>query len=133
MASTEADVFDRLGRGLRSFGAWIDDRFPMTKLIKEHATEYYASKNFNIWYGFGVIATVVLVMQLVTGIFLTMNYKPSAEGAFASVEYIMRDVDWGWLIRYLHSTSDSPMPGIAPNSDTITCAPQYDMLPHGRR
>jgi ubiquinol-cytochrome c reductase cytochrome b subunit len=79
----------------------------MTKLIKEHATEYYASKNFNIWYGFGVIATVVLVMQLVTGIFLTMNYKPSAEGAFASVEYIMRDVDWGWLIRYLHSTGAS--------------------------
>ena len=76
MASTEADVFDRLGRGLSSLGAWIDKRFPMTKLIKEHATEYYASKNFNIWYGFGVIATVVLVMQLVTGIFLTMNYKP---------------------------------------------------------
>jgi ubiquinol-cytochrome c reductase cytochrome b subunit len=107
MASTEADVFDRLGRGLSSLGAWIDKRFPMTKLIKEHATEYYASKNFNLWYGFGVIATVVLVMQLVTGIFLTMNYKPSAESAFASVEYIMRDVDWGWLIRYLHSTGAS--------------------------
>jgi ubiquinol-cytochrome c reductase cytochrome b subunit len=107
MASSEADVFDRLGRGLGKLGAWIDERFPMTKLIKEHATEYYASKNFNIWYGFGVIATVVLVMQLVTGIFLTMNYKPSAEGAFASVEYIMRDVDWGWLIRYLHSTGAS--------------------------
>ncbi len=107
MASTEADVFDRLGRGLSALGAWIDARFPMTKLIKEHATEYYASKNFNIWYGFGVIATFVLVMQLVTGIFLTMNYKPSADGAFASVEYIMRDVDWGWLIRYLHSTGAS--------------------------
>ena len=107
MATNEADVFDRLGRGLSALGAWIDDRFPMTKLIKEHATEYYASKNFNFWYGFGVIATVVLVMQLVTGIFLTMNYKPSAEGAFASVEYIMRDVDWGWLIRYLHSTGAS--------------------------
>jgi ubiquinol-cytochrome c reductase cytochrome b subunit len=105
--TNEADHFDRLGRGLRALGAWIDDRFPMTKLIKEHATEYYASKNFNIWYGFGVIATVVLVMQLVTGIFLTMNYKPSAENAFASVEYIMRDVDWGWLIRYLHSTGAS--------------------------
>ncbi len=77
MASTEADVFDRLGRGLSALGAWIDDRFPMTKLIKEHATEYYASKNFNFWYGFGVIATVVLVLQLVTGIFLTMNYKPA--------------------------------------------------------
>ena len=68
MASTEADVFDRLGRGLSALGAWIDDRFPMTKLIKEHATEYYASKNFNFWYGFGVIATFVLVLQLVTGI-----------------------------------------------------------------
>jgi ubiquinol-cytochrome c reductase cytochrome b subunit len=107
MASTEADVFDRLGAGLRSLGAWIDARFPMTKLIKEHATEYYASKNFNFWYGFGVLATVVLVMQLVTGIFLTMNYKPSSDEAFASVEYIMRDVDWGWLIRYLHSTGAS--------------------------
>ena len=107
MASTEADVFDRLGRGFRALGAWIDDRFPMTKLIKEHATEYYASKNFNVWYGFGVIATFVLVLQLVTGIFLTMNYKPSAAEAFGSVEYIMRDVDWGWLIRYLHSTGAS--------------------------
>ena len=107
MASTEADVFDRLGRGLSALGAWIDDRFPMTKLIKEHATEYYASKNFNFWYGFGVIATFVLVLQLVTGIFLTMNYKPAAADAFASVEYIMRDVEWGWLIRYLHSTGAS--------------------------
>src|SRR5574341_198969 len=107
MASTEADVFDRLGRGFAALRVWIDDRFPMTKLIKEHATEYYASKNFNFWYGFGVIATVVLVMQLVTGIFLTMNYKPSSADAFASVEYIMRDVDWGWLIRYLHSTGAS--------------------------
>jgi ubiquinol-cytochrome c reductase cytochrome b subunit len=107
MASTEADVFDRLGRGLSALGAWIDARFPMTKLIKEHATEYYASKNFNFWYGFGVIATFVLVLQLVTGIFLTMNYKPSAADAFASVEYIMRDVEWGWLIRYLHSTGAS--------------------------
>jgi ubiquinol-cytochrome c reductase cytochrome b subunit len=107
MASTEADVFDRLGRGLAALGAWIDDRFPMTKLIKEHATEYYASKNFNFWYGFGVIATFVLVLQLVTGIWLTMNYKPSESDAFASVEYIMRDVEWGWLIRYLHSTGAS--------------------------
>src|SRR5688572_14861107 len=107
MASTEADVFDRLGRGLSAFGTWIDDRFPMTKLIKEHATEYYASKNFNFWYGFGVIATFVLVVQIVTGIFLTMNYKPSSAEAFASVEYIMRDVEWGWLIRYMHSTGAS--------------------------
>ena len=95
MASTEADVFDRLSRNLRALGAWIDARFPMTKLIKEHATEYYASKNFNVWYGFGVIATFVLVLQIVTGIFLTMNYKPASADAFASVEYIMRDVTGG--------------------------------------
>ena len=107
MASTESDVFDRIGRGLSSLRRWIDARFPMTKLLKEHATEYYASKNFNFWYGFGVLATVVLVLQIVTGIFLTMNYKPSAADAFASVEYMMRDVDWGWLIRYLHADGAS--------------------------
>lgn len=97
----------RLNRKFGALVAWIDARFPMTKLIREHATEYYAAKNFNFWYGFGVLATVVLILQIVTGIFLTMNYKPSAEEAFASVEYIMRDVDWGWLIRYLHSTGAS--------------------------
>ncbi|MCI0517490.1 MAG: cytochrome bc complex cytochrome b subunit [Woeseiaceae bacterium] len=86
---------------------WIDDRFPFTETMKAHATEYYASKNFNIWYVFGVLAMVVLVIQLVTGIFLTMNYKPSSAEAFASVEYIMRDVEWGWLIRYMHSTGAS--------------------------
>ncbi|MEJ2127299.1 MAG: cytochrome bc complex cytochrome b subunit [Woeseiaceae bacterium] len=86
---------------------WIDDRFPLTETMKAHATEYYASKNFNWWYIFGVLATVVLVIQLVTGIFLTMNYKPAAADAFASVEYIMRDVEWGWLIRYMHSTGAS--------------------------
>jgi ubiquinol-cytochrome c reductase cytochrome b subunit len=107
MATTEADVFDRVGRRMTALSEWVDARFPMTKLIKEHATEYYASKNFNVWYGFGVLATVVLVLQIVTGIFLTMNYKPSAAEAFASVEYIMRDVEWGWLIRYLHSTGAS--------------------------
>jgi ubiquinol-cytochrome c reductase cytochrome b subunit len=86
---------------------WIDARFPLSALIKEHATEYYAAKNFNVWYVFGVLAIVVLAIQIVTGIFLTMNYKPSAEDAFASVEYIMRDVEWGWLIRYMHSTGAS--------------------------
>jgi ubiquinol-cytochrome c reductase cytochrome b subunit len=86
---------------------WIDERFPLTALLKEHATEYYAAKNFNAWYVFGVLAIVVLVIQLVTGIYLTMSYKPSAEDAFASVEYIMRDVQWGWLIRYMHSTGAS--------------------------
>ena len=107
MASTAAEVDGRSNRGFRACVAWVDARFPMTRLIREHATEYYAAKNFNFWYGFGVLATVVLIMQFVTGIFLTMNYKPSAEEAFASVEYIMRDVDWGWLIRYLHSTGAS--------------------------
>ncbi|MDG2155518.1 MAG: cytochrome bc complex cytochrome b subunit [Gammaproteobacteria bacterium] len=94
------------GRGEQLL-AWIDERFPLSKMIKEHATEYYASKNFNFWYVFGVLAMVVLIIQLITGIFLTMNYKPSADDAFASVEYIMRDVQWGWLIRYMHSTGAS--------------------------
>jgi len=87
--------------------AWVDARFPLTKMINEHAAEYYAPKNFNFWYLFGVLSLVVLVIQLLTGIFLTMNYKPAAADAFASVEYIMRDVQWGWLIRYIHSTGAS--------------------------
>ena len=103
MARIEAEVGTPKG-GLMK---WIDDRFPFTKTMKYHATEYYASKNFNIWYVFGVLAMVMLANQLLTGIFLTMNYKPSAELAFASVEYIMRDVEWGWLIRYMHSTGAS--------------------------
>jgi ubiquinol-cytochrome c reductase cytochrome b subunit len=86
---------------------WINARFPAAKMLKEHVTEYYAPKNFNTWYLFGSLALFVLVIQIVTGIFLTMNYKPSAAEAFASVEYIMRDVEWGWLIRYLHSTGAS--------------------------
>ncbi len=86
---------------------WIDARFPLSKLWREQVAEYYAPKNFNFWYYFGVLATVILVMQLVTGIFLAMNYKPSSAEAFSSVEYIMRDVDWGWLIRYMHSTGAS--------------------------
>jgi ubiquinol-cytochrome c reductase cytochrome b subunit len=103
MARIEAEV----GKPQGGFMKWIDDRFPFTETMKAHATEYYASKNFNLWYVFGVLATVVLVLQLVTGIFLTMNYKPAAADAFASVEYIMRDVEWGWLIRYMHSTGAS--------------------------
>ncbi len=103
MARIEAEV----GKPQGGFMKWLDDRFPFTKTMKQHVTEYYASKNFNWWYIFGVLATVVLVIQLVTGIFLTMNYKPSAMDAFASVEYIMRDVEWGWLIRYMHSTGAS--------------------------
>ena len=86
---------------------WVDDRFPLTTLYKEHLSEYYAPKNFNLWYYFGSLALLILVMQIVTGIFLTMNYKPDAKFAFASVEYIMRDVPWGWLIRYMHSTGAS--------------------------
>lgn len=86
---------------------WIDDRFPLTKTWNEHLAQYYAPKNFNFWYYFGSLALMVLVIQIVTGIWLTMNYKPSAEHAFASVEYIMRDVDWGWWIRYMHSTGSS--------------------------
>lgn len=86
---------------------WIDDRFPLTKTWNEHLAQYYAPKNFNFWYYFGSLALLVLVIQIVTGIWLTMNYKPSAEHAFASVEYIMRDVDWGWWIRYMHSTGSS--------------------------
>lgn len=86
---------------------WVDARFPLTKMWNEHIAEYYAPKNFNFWYYFGSLALIVLVNQLLTGIWLTMNYNPSAEGAFASVEYIMRDVEWGWLIRYMHSTGAS--------------------------
>ena len=86
---------------------WVDNRFPATKLFKEHMSEYYAPKNFNFWYIFGSLALLVLVLQIVTGIFLTMHYKPDAALAFASVEYIMRDVPWGWLVRYMHSTGAS--------------------------
>jgi ubiquinol-cytochrome c reductase cytochrome b subunit len=86
---------------------WVDARFPMTKMWEEHLSKYYAPKNFNFWYFFGSLALLVLVLQIVTGIFLTMNYKPDAELAFGSVEYIMRDVDWGWAIRYMHSTGAS--------------------------
>jgi ubiquinol-cytochrome c reductase cytochrome b subunit len=86
---------------------WVDNRFPATKLYKEHLSEYYAPKNFNMWYFFGSLALLVLVIQIVTGIFLVMHYKPDANLAFASVEYIMRDVPWGWLVRYMHSTGAS--------------------------
>ncbi len=86
---------------------WVDNRFPASKLFKEHMSEYYAPKNFNSWYVFGALSMLVLVMQIVTGIFLTMHYKPDAAVAFASVEYIMRDVPWGWLVRYMHSTGAS--------------------------
>ena len=86
---------------------WIDNRFPLSKLYNEHLAEYYAPKNFNFWYFFGSLALLVLVIQIVTGIFLVMHYKPDANLAFASDEYIMRDVPWGWLIRYMLSTGAS--------------------------
>ncbi len=96
-----------MGNRLTSMMEWIDSRFPLTSTWKAHLSEYYAPKNFNFWYYFGSLAMLVLVNQLLTGIFLTMNYKPDANMAFASVEYIMRDVDFGWLIRYMHSTGAS--------------------------
>jgi ubiquinol-cytochrome c reductase cytochrome b subunit len=83
---------------------WIDQRFPLTDMFEAHMSKYYAPKNFNFWYFFGVLSLLMLVNQILSGIWLTMNFVPSAEGAFASVEYIMRDVEWGWLIRYMHST-----------------------------
>ena len=86
---------------------WVDARFPLTKMWNEHLAQYYAPKNFNFWYYFGSLALLVLVLQIVSGIFLAMNYKPDATLAFGSVEYIMRDVNYGWLIRYLHSTGAS--------------------------
>jgi ubiquinol-cytochrome c reductase cytochrome b subunit len=87
---------------------WFENRFPSAFAgYKQHLSEYYAPKNFNFWYFFGSLALLVLVIQIVTGIFLVMNYKPDANLAFASVEYIMRDVPWGWLIRYMHSTGAS--------------------------
>lgn len=87
--------------------AWVDERFPLTRMWEEHLSKYYAPRNFNFWYFFGSLALLVLVNQLLTGVWLTMSYVPSAEDAFASVEYIMRDVEYGWLIRYLHSTGAS--------------------------
>ncbi|MDH5407152.1 MAG: cytochrome bc complex cytochrome b subunit [Gammaproteobacteria bacterium] len=86
---------------------WVDARFPLGKMWREHLSEYYAPKNFNFWYFFGSLALLVFVLQIVTGIVLTMYYKPDAELAFFSVEHIMRDVEWGWFIRYMHSTGAS--------------------------
>ncbi|AZQ85800.1 cytochrome bc complex cytochrome b subunit [Colwellia sp. Arc7-635] len=87
--------------------AWIEQRLPLMDAMNKHAAQYPAPKNFNFWYVFGILASVVLVNQLLTGVWLTMNYEPSGDGAFASVEYIMRDVDYGWLLRYMHSTGAS--------------------------
>ena len=94
-------------RRINNLSEWVLERFPLSDLWNEHMAHYYAPKNFNVWYFFGSLALFVLVNQFVTGILLTMNYKPDAELAFDSVEYIMRDVDWGWLVRYMHSTGAS--------------------------
>jgi ubiquinol-cytochrome c reductase cytochrome b subunit len=89
------------------FRAWLNKRMPVDAFVEEQLTGYYAPKNFNVWYYFGSLALLVFVLQILTGIFLTMHYKPSEIAAFDSVEYIMREVEWGWLIRYLHSTGAS--------------------------
>jgi ubiquinol-cytochrome c reductase cytochrome b subunit len=86
---------------------WLDARLPVAKMLREHLTQYYVPKNLNFFYIFGSLALLVLVNQVLTGIWLTMNYTPTAEGAFASIEYIMRDVPYGWILRYMHSTGAS--------------------------
>jgi ubiquinol-cytochrome c reductase cytochrome b subunit len=97
----------RMARMWSECVVWLDERFPATETFEYHMSKYYAPKNHNFWYLMGWLATIVLVLQLLTGIWLTMSYVPSATGAFASVEYIMRDVEYGWLLRYLHSTGAS--------------------------
>ena len=100
-----SNIFNRTADGVMD---WFTARAPsFMPFYRKHMSEYYAPKNFNIWYIFGVLSSIVLVNQILTGIFLTMHFKPSAAEAFASVEYIMRDVEWGWLIRYMHSTGAS--------------------------
>ena len=106
MAFHEKEVPANASRGTKLL-AWVDSRFPLTSTIEAHLTKYYAPKNFNFWYFFGSLAILVLALQIITGIFLVMHYKPDAEKAFQSVEYIMREVPWGWLVRYLHSTGAS--------------------------
>jgi len=108
MANIFTRTMDGAGRTVDNVWNWVNERAPaMMPMYRKHMSEYYAPKTFNIWYYFGSLALLVLVNQIVTGIFLTMHFKPSAAEAFASVEYIMRDVEWGWLIRYMHSTGAS--------------------------
>jgi len=101
---TGLGALDKSASGLLT---WVDARFPLMENWRAHMSEYYAPKNFNFWYFFGSLAMLVLVIQIVTGIFLVMHYKPDAQKAFESVEYIMREVPWGWLVRYMHSTGAS--------------------------
>jgi ubiquinol-cytochrome c reductase cytochrome b subunit len=112
MAATPKEPVNFTGAGplnapISGVLTWVDQRFPLMSLWRDHISEYYAPKNFNFWYFFGSLAMLMLVIQIVTGIFLVMHYKPSAAEAFASVEYIMRDVPMGWFIRYMHSTGAS--------------------------
>jgi len=107
MAAFKETKFPADAPAAKKLMGWVDDRFPATKLWNDQWGKYYAPKNFNFWYIFGSLAMLVLVLQIVTGIFLTMHYKPDAGLAFASVEYIMREVPWGWLVRYMHSTGAS--------------------------
>ena len=114
MGAANVEKFKSDGSVAGNLLEWVDARFPATALWNDHLAKYYAPKNFNFWYFFGSLALMVLVIQIVTGIFLVMHYKPDASlnasgvpVAFASVEYIMRDVPWGWLIRYFHSTGAS--------------------------
>src|SRR5262249_61922432 len=102
MASATHEAGER-----RGLVGWIEKRFPLRELIESQLTQYYAPKNFNVWYYFGVLALVVLVSQFATGIVLAMYYKPGEVTAFDSIEYIMREVPWGWLVRYMHSKGAS--------------------------
>ncbi len=102
-----ANSKSRVSSGANALLNWFDDRLPVSKFWKATMTGYIAPKNFNFWYYLGSLALLVLVIQIFSGILLAMHYKPSATEAFASVEYIMRDVEWGWLIRYMHTTGAS--------------------------
>lgn len=107
MNNTSHGYKNKVKNGINTGADWVLKRFPLAKMWNEHMARYYAPKNFNFWYFFGSLALLILVIQIVTGIFLTMNYKPDANLAFDSIEYIMRDVNWGWLVRYMHSTGAS--------------------------
>src|SRR6056297_3307461 len=96
-----------IARTVDAVDNWVNERASVKSFYQQHLSRYWAPKNFNLWYFFGSLSLLVLVNQLLIGIFLTMHYKPDAAEAFASVEYIMRDVEWGWLIRYMHSTGAS--------------------------
>ncbi|MGB3918681.1 cytochrome b N-terminal domain-containing protein [Thiothrix litoralis] len=98
---------ERPAHNYKGFLGWVEDRFPMMETWQAHLAGYYAPKNFNFWYFFGSLAMLVLVIQIFSGLFLAFHYKPDTGLAFASVEYIMRDVPGGWFIRYMHSTGAS--------------------------